>query len=61
MQAIVFDLDETLLDRSRAVTRFAELLWQNYLASTGADTAAFVDEVHRLALRGNLPVSGQKE
>lgn len=46
MQGIIFDLDETLIDRHLAVTRFAEGLWNSYVSDRPLDV--FVEDVHRL-------------
>lgn len=61
IQGVVFDLDETLLDRSKAVTIFAEeffdqrsFLLEKELAK-GLTKAEFIVQVHRLDGRGYTP------
>jgi HAD superfamily hydrolase (TIGR01662 family) len=61
IQGVVFDLDETLLDRSKAVTIFAEeffdqrsFLLEEDLAE-GLTKVEFVGQVHRLDGRGYTP------
>lgn len=55
MRAVVFDLDETLIDRNSAVSDFAEKLWIEYFS--GSDTAlpTFISEVRRLDGNGYTP------
>lgn len=53
MPAILFDLDETLIDRSLAVTRFAEGLWE--ASGQGESRSAFVEAVHAIDGHGYTP------
>lgn len=48
MQSVIFDLDETLIDRSLAVTNFANILWQEHTTVQDIPTSAFVNRVHKL-------------
>ncbi len=53
MDAIVFDLDETLIDRSAAVTALAENLWSDFLQEEPLPD--FVERVHDIDGRGYVP------
>lgn len=48
MQAIVFDLDETLIDRSLAVKHFSEILWDEFFRDSTMSLSAFVAKVKEL-------------
>jgi putative hydrolase of the HAD superfamily len=55
MQGIVFDLDETLIDRNRAVTNFAELLWAEFFSDGAESEESFIERVHHLDGHGYTP------
>ena len=55
MRGVIFDLDETLIDRSLAVTNFADLLWAEYLSHQESSPASFIDKVHALDGHGYTP------
>ncbi|MBO6563782.1 MAG: HAD family hydrolase [Pseudomonadales bacterium] len=55
MKAVVFDLDETLIDRSSAVTRFAERLWESNLSNGELSQIDFVNDVHLKDRHGYTP------
>ena len=55
MQAVIFDLDQTLIDRSLAVKRFSEVLWQEFLAETGGSFSTFLSQVQALDGNGYVP------
>ena len=54
MNALVFDLDETLIDRFAAVNIFATQLWRRCF-DEGGDLAAFLEQVHKLDGYGHVP------
>jgi len=55
MRGIVFDLDETLIDRSLAVTNFAGLLWAEYLSDSAEPEESFIERVRHLDGHGYTP------
>jgi putative hydrolase of the HAD superfamily len=55
MRGIVFDLDETLIDRYLAVHYFAEALWNEYFSDVEDASASFIDKVHFLDGHGYAP------
>jgi len=55
IRGIVFDLDETLIDRTGAVEEFAQALWQQYLSGTEATAQTFIDKVHQIDGHGYTP------
>ena len=54
-RAIVFDLDETLIDRYQAVTAFAATLWRDFFSQQSATPDTFLETVHRLDGHGYTP------
>tara|TARA_R110002073_G_scaffold47089_5_gene128042 strand:- start:7055 stop:7738 length:684 start_codon:yes stop_codon:yes gene_type:complete len=54
-RGIVFDLDDTLIDRTQAVVNFASGFWTDFHAVIEVDQAGFVAEVLRLDESGYAP------
>ena len=54
MEAIVFDLDETLIDRGASLARYASILWADTVPQ-GFTEAAFVSRFMRLDGNGYVP------
>lgn len=54
MQAVVFDLDETLIDRRESLSRYAECLHAEFRSQTTMAIAEFVAEFHRLDDNGRV-------
>ena len=54
-RAIVFDLDETLLDRRGSLDRYARCLWQAFAANAKLGEDNFGDVFHRLDGNGRVP------
>ena len=57
MPSVIFDLDETLIDRSLAMRNFAEALWERYLCEGELSLASFVEQVFSLDQYGYAPRS----
>ena len=55
MRCVVFDLDETLLDRKGSLDRYAHTLWSAFAAHAKVDERAFPAEFHRLDGNGRIP------
>ena len=55
MQSVIFDLDETLIDRSLAVTNFANTLWQEHTNVQDTPVSSFVSRVHGIDGNGYTP------
>jgi putative hydrolase of the HAD superfamily len=55
VRGVVFDLDETLIDRYLAVHYFAEALWKEYISDAEDVPASFIDKVHLLDGYGYAP------
>jgi putative hydrolase of the HAD superfamily len=55
MRGIVFDLDETLVDRKGSLNAYAQELYSDFRTSTDMPLAEFVDEFHRLDGNGRVP------
>lgn len=52
---VIFDLDETLVDRYAALTRYAAALWREQGGLVGLDEAQFLARFHELDNRGRTP------
>lgn len=55
MQAIIFDLDETLIDRNAAVENFARDIWSQYISQGELSQNLFVENVISLDQHDYLP------
>ena len=55
MQAIIFDLDETLIDRNAAVENFAPYIWSQYISQGELSQNLFVENVISLDQHDYLP------
>ena len=53
-QGIVFDLDETLIDRKGSLTHYAQLLWTHFKAHTDLEQHEFLAAFHKLDGNGRV-------
>ncbi len=54
-EAIIFDLDETLVDRRGSLDIYAELLWREFRDATSLDAETFICKFHELDGNGRVP------
>jgi putative hydrolase of the HAD superfamily len=55
MRGIVFDLDETLVDRKGSLSVYARVLYSDFHASIAVSQAEFIEQFHLLDGNGRVP------